>query len=58
MTEEELQHNGVNDPPELDGLEGELARYESTVAGCAIAFMAALALALAGLVLAVGYFTR
>ena len=58
MTEDELQHNGVNDPPELDGLEGELARYESTVVGCAIAFMGALALALAGIVLAVAYFTR
>ena len=58
MTEEELQHNGVNDPQELDGLEGELARYESTVVGCAIAFMAALAAVLTGLVLAVGYFTR
>ena len=58
MTEDELQHNGVNDPPELDGLEGELARYESTVVGCAIALMAAIALILAGVVLAVGYFTR
>ena len=58
MTEDELQQNGVNDPPELDGLEGELARYESTVVGCAIALMAAIALILAGVVLAVGYFTR
>ena len=58
MTEDELQHNGVNDPPELDPIDEGLVRAESTVVGCAIALMAAIALILAGLVLAVGYFTR
>ena len=58
MTEEELQRNGVNDPPELDGLEGELARYESTVVGCALAIIAIMAAALAGIILVVAYFAR
>ena len=58
MTEDELQHNGVNDLPELDPIDKGLVRAENTVVGCAIAFMAALALALGALVLALGYFTR
>ena len=55
MTEEELQNNGVNDPPELDPIDEGLVRAENTVAGCALAIMAA---ALTGIILAVAYFAR
>ena len=58
MTEDELQQNGVNDPPELDPIGEGIVGAEDTVVGCAIALMAALAAVLTGLVLAVGYFTR
>ena len=58
MTEKELQDNGVNDPPELDGLEQGFACSEGTVVGCAIALMTAVAVGLGLLILAVAYFSR
>ena len=58
MTEKELQQNGVNDPPELDPIDEGFVQAESTVVGCAIALMTAVAVGLGLLILAVAYFSR